>query len=439
MVSDAILALWFALIGADRVDLFGGNGPFILTPFLALTPIVVVAEVLRRYRQGHPVEISRRAVAYAAVAGVLVSLALASVFIAANTETSFSRVMLLVGDVAGTFTIALLCLDRPDLMRVLARGAIACLLVYAVFDVTEALWWIGRAPELVRFGTVTIDFSHLQNAGPYPRLAGPVADGNRGGFVLLFYYVVIWMGVQRTWARRAALACVVLLLLATVSRSATLGATAMLGMVALAPRRTVSPRKIFVGALLLACAAGVLLAWPHGYDALGRVLAPAAERVSTKEGSAPEHLQLIGRGLDEATASVDRTIRGLGYGDSYLVLQDIFPGNRYGNFHSLFVTMFAEAGVFALIATLVLVLTPLVIGGPLRTMIAGAIGFNLFYQTTTEPTFWFVLALAWMTLPVGPNAWNYGSFWTRRVASTLSPWASTMPSMKLDPRPSTME
>jgi hypothetical protein len=26
--------------------------------------------------------------------------------------------------------------------------------------------------------------------------------------------------------------------------------------------------------------------------------------------------------------------------------------------------------------------------------------FNMFYQTTSEPVFWFALALAWLTIPV---------------------------------------
>lgn len=90
---------------------------------------------------------------------------------------------------------------------------------------------------------------------------------------------------------------------------------------------------------------------------------------------------------------------GLGYGNSHLVLQDVFPGNKYGNFHSLYVSMFAEAGVGALVLVLVLLLTPLLVGGPWRSLIAGAVMFNIFYQTPAEPAFWFALASAWLTMP----------------------------------------
>jgi hypothetical protein len=58
-MSNVLLALWIALIGADRIDLAGGHGPFILTPFLALSPLVLVAEAARRQRSGTYVTIPR--------------------------------------------------------------------------------------------------------------------------------------------------------------------------------------------------------------------------------------------------------------------------------------------------------------------------------------------------------------------------------------------
>jgi hypothetical protein len=90
----------------------------------------------------------------------------------------------------------------------------------------------------------------------------------------------------------------------------------------------------------------------------------------------------------------------VGYGNSYLLLQDVFPGNKYGNFHSMYVTLAAEAGAIALLVGLLLVGVPVVIPGPFRPLIAGIAVFNVFYQSLAEPVFWFVLALAWMALTV---------------------------------------
>jgi hypothetical protein len=398
-MSNALLALWIALIGADRIDLAGGHGPFILTPFLALTPIVALSELVRRRRSGRRIELSRNAIGYAAVATALVCVALLSVFGAEEMPVSAARTFLLVADVAGTFVVALLCADRTDLVPVLARGAIGCLVLFVLFDLAEVLYYIGRGPELLRLGPVTARFDQLQTAGPLPRLAGPVADSNRGGFMLVFYLAIIAAGAGRRWTRRVALTAGVLLLVLAFSRSATLAAAATLVMATLTQRQRISPWWIAVGGLAVATAVTAVLVKPRLFDRVATVLeSPVARRFSTNEGSAQSHVELIARGLTEATESVPRAAMGLGYGNSYLVLQDMFPGNRYGNFHSLYVTMFAEAGIVALLLTLVLMGTPLVLGGPWRALIAGAVAFNVFYQTTTEPAFWFLLALAWLTM-----------------------------------------
>jgi O-antigen ligase len=81
------------------------------------------------------------------------------------------------------------------------------------------------------------------------------------------------------------------------------------------------------------------------------------------------------------------------------VLQDIYPGHRYSNFHSLYVTFFAESGLVALLCILLLFAVPLVRGGRYRALVAGAAVFNVFYQAHAEPQFWVILALAWLALP----------------------------------------
>ncbi|MDP1858866.1 MAG: hypothetical protein Q8K82_09350, partial [Gemmatimonadaceae bacterium] len=47
-MTYALLALWMAFIGAERLDLAGGVLPVTLTPFLALTPLLLVALLTHR-------------------------------------------------------------------------------------------------------------------------------------------------------------------------------------------------------------------------------------------------------------------------------------------------------------------------------------------------------------------------------------------------------
>ena len=398
-MSGALLSLWVALIGADRFDFAGGHAFFTATPFIILTPLVILSEMIRRRRFLHPVRIPPRALIYVAASAALISVVLTSVLVARQIPASAARVTLLLIDMMGTFAVALLCADRTDLGRLMARGALLCLPLFLILNVVEALYWIGLAPETMRFGLLLVHIGPLQSAGPLPRLGGASEDANRGGYLLVFYLLLIARWEPRRWLRRTGIAVIVILLILTFSRSTTLAAITAAGVAVITGRPRLSLQPLMWTFACLTLAAGVFLWRPA---LAGKVVAaassPLSERLSATEGSAPSHLVLIRRGIRESTSSIPRAFTGLGYGNSYLVLQDYFPGNRYGNFHSLFVTMFAESGILAMILMLVLTLSPLVWAGPWRALVAGSIAFNLFYQTTTEPSFWFILAAAWIGL-----------------------------------------
>ena len=54
-MSRALLILWIATLGADRVDLLGGAGPLLLRPVLLLIPPMIVLEMLRLSRRGRSI------------------------------------------------------------------------------------------------------------------------------------------------------------------------------------------------------------------------------------------------------------------------------------------------------------------------------------------------------------------------------------------------
>src|SRR5215471_15751570 len=95
-VSDWLVSLWIMLIGADRIDLLGGRGAFVLTPYLALTPIVVVSELISRHRRGRALTVPRGGLVYALVTAALVTVVLFSVMDALDVEISSSRALLLI-------------------------------------------------------------------------------------------------------------------------------------------------------------------------------------------------------------------------------------------------------------------------------------------------------------------------------------------------------
>lgn len=405
VTSGFLLALWVALISADRIDFAGGHGPFIVTPFLVLTPFLLASESIRHWRTHRPLTWRSSTWIYVLTSLVLVSAVFASVFAASEFSVSASRAVLLAAQLAGTFAVAILCADRPRFLTTIARGAIASLVLFFVFDFSESLWWVGRGSEIWRLGAATARFDQLQSIGVLPRLAGPVGDANRAGFLLLFYTFAIAKSDLPVLTRRVALAAAVILMAATISRSTAVGALAMVAFMLVSKRRYVSVRVVAGAAVALAALSIVPLVAPRVLERVSNLdMTPLTSRFSFREPSARSHVELIERGIGEGLQSFPRAAFGLGYGNAYRVLQDFFPANRYGNFHSLYVTMFAESGVLALIAMLVLTMAPVIVGSLWRPVVAGAIAFNIFYQTPAEPVFWLLLALAWLAMPVKARA-----------------------------------
>jgi hypothetical protein len=150
---------------------------------------------------------------------------------------------------------------------------------------------------------------------------------------------------------------------------------------------------------------------------VGRALAPLAGRFDPQEGSAQVHAQLLTRGLDEATTDVPRTLFGIGYGASHRVLADVFPGSKYGNFHTLYLQLWVESGILPLLLLLTLLALSIPRAGALQGLVVGFIVYNVFYQGLIQPVFWVALALVWCAA----SHLRPSYLWPARAATTATP------------------
>lgn len=390
-MTRTLLVLWMALIGAVRLDLAGGALPVTFSPFLVLTPLLVGALALRRYRRAQPVVVEWSSLGYLLFVSLFFAAAGASTFLSLDADATLSRSALLILQFGGATAIALMIHDDAEGIAALRTGAVLGVALFVLMDVLAVFSFVGLLPKELSLGGPTLRLDSYGYAGFIPRLSGTVLDPNNAGLVLLIYAFL---------APRIRSTALVLMLL-TLSRSAVLAALT-LGVVA-AWQSGILHRGAPVRRLLLAitmAGAGLILVArsPGAIEGTAKMLAPFAERFGggEEENSAADHRALIVRAADEGSRTIPRALLGLGWGASYVVLQDLFPGNRYGNFHSLYGTAFAEAGVVALVSLLALLLVPLGRHTPWRPAVAGFIVFNLFYQSTTEPVFWLILALAWL-------------------------------------------
>jgi hypothetical protein len=394
-----LLALWFALIGADRLDFFAGNGPFILAPVLILTPVVVVLGTLRLLGGGGRFRVPANTGAYTLLATAFLAVVLVSVFYSYDLEMSVRRYALLAFQVYGTVLVALILAQRADARTVLVRGAYWGLLIGTVFNAFQiASFFVRSGDEFLLLGGV-VDMTANVYGTWVPRLAGQAFDMNRGGILFLVYVAVLLRLAPRSKVRTLAVAVGVIGIVGSLSRSVLLGGIGVgLAIVFLEGRFSLSRRGAAIGALAVAGIAGMLMFSPRAVEVGNAVMVPIAMRFDMSEGSAGVHAELLERGIEVALESPKHALVGVGYGNSFAYVDDIFPDDKYGNFHSLYVTLLVESGGLALLAGLLLLGYPAFRGGTYRPLIMGLAFFNIFYQTGAEAVFWFVLVLGWTRL-----------------------------------------
>ena len=392
--------LWIALIGADRINFLGQHSAFVLTPFLVLTPLVLVTELWRRHKTHSGLTVPAGAVPFVVTALALVSISMASVFVSRDFSSAAPRVVLLCVIISGTLGVSLVTRDRNDLLEILAQGGRLGVALFATFNVAAILSWLNLIPPQFPNDLGILRFAPYLYAGIIPRLAGIVEDANRGGLLLLLFAYLIGLGDRNRGRAWRWMSFAALLLILTLSRSAMLASAGVLSVLAMTRASFGMPKRfILTASVLIVAISTTLLLVPRAREFASIGLSPLVQRLTVAEGSSQDHLHLLQRGVYVGTRSINAAVTGLGYGSSHTVLQDFFPGNRFGNFHSVYIGMFAEAGIFALILLLVLIGVPLISHGQFRPLVAGVALFGVFYGSLAEPAFWFTIVFGWVGLP----------------------------------------
>lgn len=396
-MREALLVAWVATIGADRIDLLAGSGPFLLTPFLVLTTLILGAEGTHLFFRGGRLRVPGRAAAYFLVATAFLVAVVLSTLFSFDVRVSASRSALLVFQLYATLAVALVLGSRPDPLRLLLRGAVWGVWIGVVFSVVQGALWLADVMEADLLGVITLSPGTF---GPFaPRPTGASLDPNRGAFLFLVYAYLLREYGDGSRKQRLAGVMGVVFMLVTLSRS-MLGSALVVWAAGRLRRLRVrlSPRRVLWASLGTAMVAALFVAVPPLLEGLLRFSEPFVDRMKFGDDSSSLHFDLIDRGVEVATQDLKNVLLGIGFGNALFVLEDFFPGNKYANFHSLYVTLLAEAGVFAFLFGMSLIGMALRGSRRMLPLMAGVLVFNVFYQTILEPMFWFLLVAAWLEL-----------------------------------------
>ena len=122
-MSITLLSLWIALLGATRVDLLLGSGPLVLTPFLILSPLLVLVGFRGLSQTSPRPKLNVGTESFLLALTALVILLTLSAFFAYDLATASRRLALLIAQLGLVTAVGLMLMMREDRAEIVVRGA----------------------------------------------------------------------------------------------------------------------------------------------------------------------------------------------------------------------------------------------------------------------------------------------------------------------------
>jgi hypothetical protein len=393
------------LIGADRIDLFAAQGPFTLTPFLVLAPLVLFGGLLSAGPHGlfrHTIlPPMRRQLPFLAALCLFLFLTAGSILFSLDPTRSLVAFTDLVLVAVLGYCISVQILAEPEQEALIARSVTFALAMYVFFCLAECLAFSqGLTINSQRTGSwVQSTFAPASFWDVIPILSGTTFDANRSGFVLVMYLALLDQFASKWRYTPAFRVLIAILILLTFSRSATLSWLAYQLCSKSFWNHFLSRRVIMRTASIAVVASLLCIAYQKELLALldaWEISDAVSTKLSIDPGSSGEsHILLIERGITTWLSSPKTMVAGIGFAAAPKVLQDFFQDDKRGNFHSLYVTALAEMGLPTFLVLMFILTYPLIGRKRAISCIAAVIIFNIGYQAHTEPVFWLMLAIVW--------------------------------------------
>ena len=380
-----------ALIGADRLDLLAGYGPFRLTPFLFFASIVVFIHLLvlglrGRFQLAISSPVSRQ-IPFLIVLALFLFLSFTSTILGVNPERGLVSLFDLVLVAVLGYCISVRILADPAPEKLVVRSVTFALVVWLIFCVGGYIAWSHGVLRLQEEAASSIETTFAPTATFFwaPRLSGVCLDSNRAGFILVMYLVLLDRFAGKAPHTRLLRFAIASFLLLAVSRSAALCWIAYYLFSRAFWTRLATTRAVFrvaVFALVCSLVGFVYRKEINGLLELWQVSDMVSDRLSGEQGtSGADHVQLIERGLETWSSSTHTVMAGIGFAGSPRVLGDFFGDNKYGNFHSLYVSVLAELGLPAFLLFMILLGYPIIGRKGAVSCVAAIAIFNVALQS----------------------------------------------------------
>ena len=392
--NKLLILLLIIFAGADRIN-FGVNltDSFKLTPFLLLSMIYLpftLTFFIKRIKLNWLVDNQFFLSSFT----LFLCLVIMSAVFSPEVIMSSKRIVLLFIIII-IIIIILSEYDASQINNFLIYSSIVGSILFLIFNGLLLTTWL----RIIQNDLAQIDLIPDTIAYYIPRLGGFSSDVNRGGFILSFYTYILWINRKKLRFSGFLLCINLLMLFLTLSRSTYLLLFILFLSYALLFQRHLFNIEFMSYLLipLLVLIVGLIQMDNIGIIEIEPVIEERLSITSEKGTSANIHFDLIAKGTKLILADMKYFFFGIGHGVSYLLTDGYYwSGTKYGNFHSQYLSIFIENGVFAFFSFLFFTLIyPIYLGKKniYLPLLIALIFFNIFYQLTNEPTYWLVILL----------------------------------------------
>ena len=391
-ISYLLLLLYLVFAGVDRIN-FSGNSieSFALLPHIILSFLITFILLFFKIGTIDFKWLYKNKYFFISFSLFFFFLII-SILFSIDVFYSFKRLVLLLIIII-TVIIILSSFNNHEIKKCLYYSSILGSLLFYIFNIMLFLNWLGY---------LYID-SNIINISPdiisyfIPRLGGFTVDVNRGIAILVIYTFFLFSSKNKNIFVNLIVIINIFFIFASLSRTAILLfiITFSVYLIFSGTLREKIATIIFVPISLLLLYSIITF---YSENNIIDVKSALEERLNLDDfghnTSAGIHLKLINEGFKIAFSDFKIFILGCGHGTSYKIIKGFkMSGKKIANFHSQYLSILVENGIFSLLFFFAFtIIIPLFYKShKLLPIIIGLFCFNLFYQLTNEPLYWFTL------------------------------------------------
>jgi len=394
-VITYLFILTVSFVGADRINLLSSSFEFFnFTPFILFSLMFVLSVLVLKI---HSLNFSWLYYDKASLVflNIFLICTLVSILFSQDYLYSTKRILLLIL-ILLTFILSISHFSSDKLNKILVNASVLGSLFFFIFNLSMVYLWIN----FLEYENLFIDLIPNKIAYFIPRLGGYSLDVNRGGVVLMFYTFCLLFN-NKTRLIKFVLFINIITLLFTFSRTVYLLIFFTLLYYLLYELDRKRVYKLFKY-LFFAIIISISLLFYLDSIKLIELDYLLEERLNidwelSRHTSSGIHLRLIVEGIQTVFNNLKILILGNGFGTSFLLIEGYYwSGTKYANYHSMYITLLVECGIFAFLAAVFYTfIIPLFnkTKNLYMPVIFGLFFYNIFYQLILEPVYWFIVLL----------------------------------------------